>query len=258
MRTLVISDIHGNLAALDAVLMVPHDLLVCLGDIVGYGPQPSGCVRRVRDNLAVAVQGNHDRAFACGIASGASQHFRWLAEATSQVAIAQLHEEDRDFLAALPRWAVIDSLGPRILLVHATPKDPLYQYLGPDRDAWSRQVRGLDADILFVGHTHLQFQLELDDKVVVNPGSVGQPKDGDPRAAFAIIEDGKVLLQRASYDVEATISALEGAPVPKAAVRALSAVLRTGSVPDGVGLTSSGADAGERNEGSSVVTTTAT
>ena len=247
MRTLVISDIHGNLAALDAVLSVPHDLVVCLGDIVGYGPQPAACVQRVRDTLAVTVQGNHDRAFACGIASGASERFRWLAEATSQVALAQLHEEDCDFLAALPRWAVMDSLGPRILLVHATPNDPLYQYLGPDRDAWSKQVRGLDADVLFVGHTHLQFQLQLDDKLVVNPGSVGQPKDGDSRAAFAVIEDGRVFLQRVSYDVEATISALEGAPVQKAAVRALSAVLRSGLVPDRLSVASLGGDAGEVN-----------
>jgi putative phosphoesterase len=230
MRALVISDIHGNAAALRAVLAVPHDLVLCLGDLVGYGPHPAACVDVIRQQATLCVQGNHDRAFGANVPPGASVRFQGLAAATTPIADAQLSDEDRRYLRELPRWGFIRLHGRQFMAVHATPRDPLYEYLGPDRDAWIERARSMSTDVLLVGHTHLQFRVDAGDRVIVNPGSVGQPKDGDPRAAFAVIDDGEVTLHRAAYDVEETVGALVGSPIPPDAAASLAALLRTGSV----------------------------
>jgi len=230
MRTLVLSDVHGNAAALEAVLVEPHDAVACLGDIVGYGPEPGRCVRLLRDETLIAVQGNHDRALAEGVAPRCSEGFRWLADATAAVGKAQLSADDIAFLLALPRWGFLESRGVRCGLLHATPSDPLYRYLGPDDTKWKREVERIETDTLLVGHTHIQFELRCDGVRVINPGSVGQPKDGDPRAAFAVMDGRQVTLKRAEYDVERTVRAYRQVAVDRFAVAALRDLLRTGRV----------------------------
>jgi putative phosphoesterase len=231
-RALVLSDIHGNLAALEAVAAAErYDAVICLGDIVGYGPEPAACVRWIRDRAPVVVQGNHDRAFAERVGPGCREQFRWLAEATAPVAHTQLAASDLGYLAALPRWAYLELSGIRYLFVHATPRDPLYQYLDPEPEAWEAAVIGIDADVVVVGHTHVQFDIPAGERRVVNPGSVGQPKDGDPRAAYAVIEGGAISLRRVSYPVDRTVDALRRAGVIAPAVRDLATLLRTGRVP---------------------------
>ncbi len=242
MRTLVISDVHGNLAALEAVLAEPHDAVVCLGDLVGYGPEPAACVRRLRAEGAVVVQGNHDRAAADGAPPGCREQFRWLADAVAPLTRAQLAPEEAAYLGALPRWASPELEGGAYLCVHATPRDPLYRYVGPDPVEWERELAGASAEVLLVGHTHLQFDLAVGTRRVVNPGSVGQPKDGDPRAAYAVIEGGTVALRRVPYPIETTVRALRHAGLPAAAVAVLVALLRTGVAP--ATLTTSGPPAG--------------
>ncbi len=241
MRALVISDIHGNAAALRAVLGVPHDLVLCLGDLVGYGPRPAACVDTIRQQATLCVQGNHDRAFGARVPPGASARFQELAMATTPIADAQLSDDDRRYLRELPRWGFIRLHGRQFMAVHATPRDPLYEYLGPDPDAWIERARSMSTDILLVGHTHLQFRIDAGDRVIVNPGSVGQPKDGDPRAAFAVIDDGEVTLHRIAYDVEETIEALMASPVPSDAATSLTALLRTGKVAAMEGAVAPGA-----------------
>jgi putative phosphoesterase len=231
MKALVLSDIHGNLAALEAVAAEPHDLLICLGDLVGYGPQPGPCVRWVRDHAALVVQGNHDRALGDGSRAGCRAEFQWLADALAPLGQAQLSREERAYLAGLPRSAVREVDGSRCLLVHATPSDPLYRYLGLDPAAWEAEVKSLDVHLVLVGHTHLQFDLPLRGKHVVNPGSVGQPKDGDPRAAYAVLENGACRLGRRPYDVERTVAELQETGVDRDAVADLSLLLRTGRTP---------------------------
>lgn len=231
MKTLVISDLHGNRAALDAVATAePHDAVICLGDIVGYGPEPGACARWTQEHATLVVQGNHDRALADGVSPRCREQFKWLADAMAPLGREQLNAHETAWLRALPRWAVLDLAGKQFMFVHATPVDPLYQYLGPDRDAWARELVTIDTDAVVVGHTHLQFDLDLGDKHVVNPGSVGQPKDGDPRAAYAVIENGVVRLGRVAYPVEQTVAALEASGAPRAAVADLSSLLRTGRV----------------------------
>jgi putative phosphoesterase len=227
-RVLVVSDIHGNWPALEAVAAVPHDAIVCLGDIVGYGPQPGECLRWLRANGAEIVQGNHDRALADDVPPRCRPDFEKLAAAAADIAQRQLADEEKEFLRGLPRTRALVIDGRRLLLAHATPVDPLYRYLGPEPEGWRSIVSGLDAELILVGHTHTGFQLHVGSVEVVNPGSVGQPKDGDPRAAFAIIEDGVPKLERASYDVQRTVEALSAARIDAAALGRLVTALETG------------------------------
>jgi len=227
-RVLVVSDVHGNWPALEAVAAVPHDAVLCLGDVVGYGPQPAECLRWLRSSGAAMAQGNHDRSLADGVPPRCRPDFEWLAAATRQVARRQLTEEETAFLRALPPKREVALDGRRLVLLHAAPADPLYGYLGPDPEAWREAVTGIQADLVLVGHTHLQFHLRLGSVDVVNPGSLGQPKDGDPRAAYAILEDGVPRLERSSYPVERTAEALAAAGIAPAALTALTALLRTG------------------------------
>lgn len=230
MRVLVVSDLHGNWPALEAVAAVPHDAVVCLGDIVGYGPQPGECLRWLRANRAEIVQGNHDRALADDVPPRCRPDFEWLAEATRQVARRQLTEEEIAFLRALPRTRDLRLDGRRFVLLHAAPQDPLYEYIGPDRERWRAAVAHVEADFVLVGHTHLPFHFRFGDVRVLNPGSLGQPKDGDPRAAYAIIEDGVPRLERASYPVERTVTSLKAGEIDPAATEVLAELLRTGRV----------------------------
>jgi putative phosphoesterase len=231
MRILIVSDIHGNRAALEAVAAEPHDEVICLGDIVGYGPEPRACVQWVRDNATWIVQGNHDRANGQGVAPRCHPDFAWLAEAVVPLTRAQLSDDDREFLSSLPRWVTRDLDGLRVACFHAKPSDPLYGYMPNDRAAWLWEVENVEADLILVGHTHVPLDLTLDDRRVVNPGSVGQPKHRDARAAYAVLEDGILELKQIEYPVEDTIAALASSRVDPRAVDVLSEMLRTGRAP---------------------------
>jgi putative phosphoesterase len=229
-RVLVVSDIHGNWPALEAVAAVPHDAVLCLGDVVGYGPQPAECLRWLRASGAEVVQGNHDRALAADVPPRCRPDFEWLAAAAAGIGRQQLDDVEKAFLRALPPMRSLTLDGKRVVMAHATPLDPLYSYLPPDPERWRQAVVGVDADILLVGHTHLPLDIRLDHLQVVNPGSVGQPKDGDPRAAYAVIEDGRLELARVAYPIERTVEGLEAAGVATPAREALAGLLRTGRV----------------------------
>ncbi len=231
MRTLILADVHGNPAALDAVLAEPHEALICLGDLVGSGPEPGACVDRIRSAGATVVQGNHDRAIAQHEPPGGPEPFRSLAEATISIAYAQLDGEALAYLRALPLSLSLDLDGRRHLLVHATPHDPLYRAVGPDATSWAAELDGVDAGTVLVGHTHVQFDLVLSHQRVVNPGSVGLPLDGDPRAAYALLEDGIITLRRIAYPIERTIGALRRSGLAATVVDELALWLQTGRAP---------------------------
>lgn len=228
MRYLVVSDIHGNAAALEAVLAEPHDAVLCLGDLVGYGPEPGACVRWAMTERPLLVQGNHDFALESGGDPKCRPDFRWLADATRAIAESQLGAAERAFLRDTPRWlfATLDSTVARC--VHATPSNTLYRYLGPDPEQWREELAGIPANLVLAGHTHLQFELETAGVRLVNPGSVGQPKDGDPHAAYAVIDAGMIELKRATYPIERTVDGLERAGIASEAVAVLGTLLRTG------------------------------
>jgi protein phosphatase len=222
------ADIHGNLAALEAVLADPHDAVICLGDMVGYGPEPGQCVRHIMARAELVLCGNHDHALATGTVPRCAPSFQWLAEATARLAEVQLSTADRAALAELPLRATRTIDGVRYHLVHATPSDPLYRYLEPDSHEWEDEVQDLDAEVVLVGHTHLQFRRQVGGHTILSPGSVGQPKDGDPRAAYIMIEDGTISFCHVAYPVERTVSALARSGIEPAAAAVLAQLLRTG------------------------------
>jgi putative phosphoesterase len=230
MRILVVSDIHANWPAL-AAIDEPHDVCLCLGDLVDYGPDPSACVRWAMEHAHHAIRGNHDHGVAQGVPVLGESGFRYLTRVSRPSQWRLLGQEERRYLLQLPLTKRLVLDGTRFLLVHGTPRDPLDEYLMRDAEAWARRVENCGAQIVCVGHTHMQFNLRAGDAIVVNPGSVGQPRDGDPRAAYAIIEDGKIELKRVAYPIEETVRRVQASALPDRAKAMLAECLRTGRLP---------------------------
>lgn len=209
MKFLIISDLHANWPALLAVVQSEQDLngIVCLGDIVNYGPHPMECITWVRDNVKPCwvVQGNHDRALGCDTGPRCSAPYRRLASEMQRYTRKQIDISARDYLTRLPTSATQLLAGAVFFLCHAAPTDPLYAYIKPDDTRrWVRECEfAAEPDFLLIGHTHLPLIRRLGRTTIVNPGSVGQPKDGDPRACYALWRDGDVTLHRVAYDVRA-------------------------------------------------------
>ena len=220
MRTAVISDIHGNWHAFEAVLADVErervDEIWCLGDIVGYGPQPNPCVVAARDRSDVCLLGNHDlaalgKADLSAFTPDAATSARWTAD--------ELGDGERDFLAAL------EPTGERegAQLFHGSPRDPVWEYI-LDESAVRAALDLTSAGLVMVGHSHIPIALQLSNggslagglarggseleltggRWLLNPGSVGQPRDGDPRAAYLLVDldTRKAHFRRVPYDVE--------------------------------------------------------
>jgi len=229
MPDLILSDLHGNLEALEAVLADArglYDRILCLGDLVGYGADPNPVVDWTRENAAVVVRGNHDKA---GAGLDDMETFTPLARASGLWTRAVLTPANRAYLEHLPRGP-IPSEG--IDLVHGSPADE-DEYLVSAEDI--SPVRAyLGAPITFFGHTHLQggfllaqraavplrpdgvLQIERKYFYLVNPGSVGQPRDNDPRAAYALYspEHHTVEFRRTAYDVHRAAAKIRAAGLP--------------------------------------------
>ncbi|MFB6168440.1 MAG: metallophosphoesterase [Haloferacaceae archaeon] len=207
----VVSDVHANRVALDAVLdaMPDVDLLVNAGDVVGYNPWPAACVERVRELGMPTVVGNHDRA----TARSGPVRFNAMANAGVDHARTRLSDEQRSWLADLPdRRTVADG---RVRIVHGHPENP-DRYTYPEEFSPAM----LDGEALLVtGHTHVQGHRRFDEGTVMNPGSVGQPRDGDPRAAYALVDletsPPTVDERRVEYDVGRVVEAVEAAGLPR-------------------------------------------
>jgi putative phosphoesterase len=230
MRILVVSDIHANWAAL-AAINEPYDVCLCLGDLVDYGPDPAPCVRWAMAHADYAIRGNHDHGVAQGIPVTGATGFRYLTKVSRPSMWEGLGLDERRYLLQLPVTQRVTLDGKRYLLVHATPRDPLDEYLLKDPRTWAKRLHNVDADVVCVGHTHIQFNIQVNGVVVLNPGSVGLPRDGDPRAAFAIIDGNKIEMKRVAYPVEETITRIEGTPWPRRAKDILGFVLRSGRLP---------------------------
>lgn len=226
----ILSDIHSNLEALRAVLEAADsagaDDIVCLGDVVGYGADPVEVIALVRERASAAVIGNHDVA---AIERGAEDGMNEWARAAAVWTREQLDADAVEFLSALTLTATAGNA----LLVHASPTAPAdWEYLTTERGA-SVAFRSFDEPICFVGHTHVPDVFEEVDglarvaekaegsllperRYVVNVGSVGQPRDGDPRACFALFDpsERELRLVRVAYDVEAARNKIVAAGLP--------------------------------------------
>jgi len=240
MTTALISDIHGSIEALDAVLAEietrrPRRIL-CLGDIVGYGASPNECLAKVRKHCEVVLLGNHDAA-----ASGGPEaaRFNLYARVAAEWTAKTLTRENREYLQRLP----VTSSQESFYLVHASPACPRdWEYLLDRFDA-EPQFHYFTEPICFIGHTHQpavymadpagckslplsNVTLEPDRRYIVNVGSVGQPRDHDPRACFAVYHEaaGVVEFVRVPYDIEGAQAKIRAAQLPEV----LAARLATG------------------------------
>jgi putative phosphoesterase len=226
MRILVVADIHGNWPALEAVLREPHEICLCLGDLVDYGLDPAPCVRWSRDHAT--VRGNHDHGAAQNVLVQGKVGFKYLTGVTRAITRERLAPEDLRYLGRLPVSKTVTIDESRFLLVHASPRDPLDEYSPPDIDFWTRRLQNVEVEVVCVGHTHHPYVLHVGDKLVINPGSVGQPRDGDPRASYAVLDDHNVELKRVEYPVEQTVEVIRQSELPEADRDMLVEVFRRG------------------------------
>jgi predicted phosphodiesterase len=219
----LIADIHANGVALDAVLddMPPVDALVCLGDIVGYNAQPGYCVERVRSECDVVIQGNHDRDL------GEPEQYRETSQTAYQglqYAAENLTDEDIRWLSELPPTHI--AFRKRLYSVHSHPENTdEYVSKGEFTTIATRMTEEMQA--LALAHTHNQAAVDMSKfsrhGVVVNPGSVGQPRDNDPRAAYAVLDlmEPSVDLRRVEYSIGQIQEANEKAGLPEKTSRRL-------------------------------------
>jgi predicted phosphodiesterase len=232
MRVAVVSDIHGNLHALEAVLEAIEeerpDELWCLGDLVGYGPRPNECCARVAEAAAICLVGNHDLLALGGDVTAAD--FNPDAAEAGLWTRRALDERWRRFLGDLPPRAE----APGAALFHGSPRDPVWDYV-LSREGMVDALELTSAPLVLVGHSHVPFAYSAEDDLafgpplagrevelgalrwVVNPGSVGQPRDGDPRASYLVLDPdaGRVRFRRLAYDVERTQREIREAGLPE-------------------------------------------
>jgi len=219
----VISDIHGNADALKAVIenCSRWDQLWVLGDLVDYGPEPHVVVDMVRElKPDVVVRGNHDHAVAYGVDCRCDPSVHELSVYTRvNISLKLLSHEQISWLKSLPIKQVVAVHGKVFYLVHGSPLNPLYGYLRPDlsREELAANLREsplakstIRADYLIVGHTNIAFSLKADTVQILNPGSVGQPRDGDPRASYLVIdfERNEYTHYRVKYDLDKVVEKL--------------------------------------------------
>jgi len=238
MRVLIVSDIHGNLQAFEAALAAAGtvDALWNLGDTVGYGANPNEVIERIRPLASVNVRGNHDRV-CCGLTS--SQGFNPIAAAAAAWTHRKLTPENLEWVRAMPQGPVRASA--RAMCAHGSPLHEDH-YIISMRDAWTPLQR-METEITFFGHTHMQggfsqneqeweedrpqyrehdiaeqstMDVPVGTRHLINPGSVGQPRDGDWRAAFAIYDDQAehITFCRVPYDVAGAQEAIRTAALP--------------------------------------------
>lgn len=244
MRYLIISDIHANLTAFDTALNAAKgrwDKAVCLGDVVGYGPDPNEVIDRVQSLDAVTIRGNHDKA-GSGLAN--AEDFNPVARAVALWTREHLRPENREWLENLPTGPLqVDSF----YMVHGAVHDEDEYVFAPAQALGS--LLDAPAPIVFFGHTHLQGGFTLRDEKVetlhfrpappnlfaiqpieagatymLNPGSIGQPRDGDTRAAFAIadLDNHAVEFWRVPYDIESVQKRMQAAGLPESLILRLS------------------------------------
>jgi putative phosphoesterase len=227
MRILIVADIHSNWQAL-AAIDEQFDACLFLGDLVDYGTEPSPCVEWVRSQATHAIRGNHDHAVAQRIPARGGQGFKALTAATRPIHWQQLDLQQMQFLGQLPVTKRFELGDLSFLLVHATPRDPMDEYLTHDVEAWRERLEGIEADFVCVGHTHIPIHLELENIQVLNPGSVGQPRDGDPRCSYALIDNGRVSLRRVEYDIDAAVQQMRTSGLDEPELSLAESVLRSG------------------------------
>ena len=230
-KIVIVSDIHANWAALQALPERNFDQLWCIGDLVDYGPKPHEVVEWVKRNATIAVRGNHDHAAGFNVDPQCSLPYKRLAAETLRYTFEVCTKADLKFLRDLPLYRETQLNSTRFYLVHSSPTDPLFGYCPEQSERWLDEVTRIDADVLVVGHTHTPFVRTVGKTTIVNPGSLGQPKTGRPLACYALWEDGRISLREYAYPLNETIHQIHSMPISADDQNALIAVLETGELP---------------------------
>lgn len=247
LRVLIISDVHGNYDALRAVL--DHagrwDYLWVLGDLVDYGPEPHVVADAVRElNPDLVIMGNHDHAVAYNEDCRCSPELHELSEYTRHnISLRLVGKVQKDWLGSLPTYRSLEVGGAKIFAVHGSPRNRLYGYLKPSLpqhelvlaltpSIYSVRPRPVDAELVIVGHTHIQADFRVGSVRVLNPGSAGQPRDGDPRAAYMVLETDTLAVcpRRVKYDVYRVVEKLNKLGLDPSYTAHLAKILYEGSV----------------------------
>jgi protein phosphatase len=230
MKIVIVSDIHGNYDALSA-LPESYDELWVLGDLVNYGPEPREVADFVKGKATLVVRGNHDQSIGYGDDPRSSLRFRQMAEATGKFSETVVTPEQKLYLRSFPTRLNAVRGQTRFFLCHATPSDPLYEYRTAESEKWVNECMQLGADVIFVGHTHIPFIRSFNRQILVNPGSLGQPKTGKPDACYAVWENGQVSLRTYAYPIDKTIDKIRLMPIGKNIQLDLIRVLEFGGLP---------------------------
>ncbi len=241
MRALIVSDIHSNLEAFRSVISDAEerggfDEVWSLGDLVGYGPDPSACVDLLREHQHKAVVGNHDLA---SIGRLSLEAFNSHAAEANRWTSTQLSPDQTEYLAGLPLKLELDEF----TVVHGSPRDPVWEYVVSVPAAVASFMH-FDTYWCLVGHSHIPFicrpaeneavflEFPLDttlnlgtDRLIINPGGVGQPRDGDPRASYSVYDSdsGSVTHHRVAYDIPATQEKMRKHGLPSFLIERLEA-----------------------------------
>jgi putative phosphoesterase len=236
-QALIISDLHGNIDALRALerqwdaRLRDFDRIICLGDLVDYGADPHEVIEWVRSHATDVVRGNHDHAMATGEPCGSAPAYLEASMITRERLRPTLARGDIEYLHQLPYRATIAAATSTWHLVHATPREPLHDYLNPERDeaSWCVALDGVVGQTVLVGHTHVAFVRPVGGGMVINPGSLGMPKDGDSHGSYAVIDQGSVQFRRITYDPEPMIARLGSLNLPERVLTQLARTFRSGT-----------------------------
>jgi putative phosphoesterase len=214
-RTAIISDVHANLVALNAVLKEIDSMginhIVSAGDVVGYYPFPNEVIQLFKERRIFGIAGNHDRTVIRTQVSNmnpiAGEAARWTAQ--------ELSGRSREYLSALPPRAHITIGGRLAGLYHGSPRDDS-EYIF-EEEAEPELLRLSGTRLLILGHTHVPYVKRAKEGTIVNPGSVGQPRDGDPRACYMVYDSTKddFVVRRVEYEIDAVVNAISRAGLPK-------------------------------------------
>ena len=225
MRLLVLSDIHSNIVALKEVLRDAgnFDGALCAGDIVGYGPSPTECIELISERGFKCVTGNHDVAVTNGNVSNFNPHAAKAVKINRNLLVIDHIAQ----LRSLPMHLTLNVKGFKVVAYHGSPRDPLNEYIFPivaaEMAAYFFDMTG--ADLIVLGHTHVPYFQRFGSRVIMNPGSIGQPRDGDPRASYIMLDfensEISIVHKRVEYNIEKVASQMHNLGLPEVLAKRL-------------------------------------